>query len=220
MNEYIDLRGFGRVRNRARKLIDEFRTTERRFGIEEGIKAPDFSLSAAVMSWARGCGFEDLETDKQYDLVLFSESFQYVRLSSSLTNVARYLADGGHLLICDFFKTDAPGKSALGGGHRLSRFNALMEEQPFDRLEDIDITEQTAPNLDLVSDMTESVGKPLWELFNYYLDNNRPFLSKLLKWKYKKKIVRIEERYFGGTRNGEEFKKHKSYRLLLFRKKS
>jgi SAM-dependent methyltransferase len=163
------------------------------------------------------CYFEDFQQEKKYDLVMFSESFQYIKLKPSLEKIPSLLNEGGHLLICDFFKTDAPGKSALGGGHRLARFYELMKTVPLENIEDSDITEFTAPNLDLISDMMEEVGKPLWDLIFYYLDNRKPFLSRLLKWKFRKKIPRIEQRYFAGERNGEMFRKYKSYRLLLYK---
>ena len=33
-----------------------------------------------------------------------------------------------------------------------------------------------------------------------------------------KKIARVEERYFGNARSAAEFKKYKTYRLMLFKK--
>lgn len=59
-HQRIDASGLGAVRNRARKRIAEFRRTEQRHGLEETIKAPDWGLSAAVQSWARGAALEDL----------------------------------------------------------------------------------------------------------------------------------------------------------------
>ncbi len=163
------------------------------------------------------CYFEDLPEGKTYDLVMFSESFQYVNLARSLEKLPSFLNKDGHLLICDFFKTDAPGKSALGGGHKLAKFYKLMKETPFENIEDIDVTDLAAPNMDLVSDMIDEVGRPIWDLLFYYLENRKPFLTKLLKWKFRKKLPRIEKRYFSGERNGETFKKYKSYRFLLYR---
>jgi len=166
------------------------------------------------------CLFEEMESDKRYDMVLFSESFQYIKLPAALHQSFDFLKQGGHLLICDFFKTDAEGKSAHGGGHRLSRFYDAISEYPFEPVKSIDITEQIAPNLDLVNEMLNSVGLPIWKLIFYYLDNNRPLISKFLKWKYKEKIEKTEKKFFNGELNAEDFKKHKSYQLLLYRKES
>ena len=61
------------------------------------------------------CGFEQVDDIEKYDLILFSESFQYVKLGKSLEKITNMLNIGGNLLICDFFKRDGVGKSPIGG---------------------------------------------------------------------------------------------------------
>jgi SAM-dependent methyltransferase len=204
------------VGNFAKKLIDE------------GYEVEGVSPSPMLAEHARArlgdafpifeCRFEDLETDKTYDLVLFSESFQYVNLAAALDKVHAMLNPGGHLLICDFFGTGAEGKSALKGGHMLSTFRDTMASRPFEEVKDIDITKQTAPNLDLVDELLMQVGRPTWQTIIAMLETRHPLLSRLLKWKFKKKLKDIDTRYFGGERNGANFAKYKSYRLYLFKK--
>ena len=94
--------------------------------------------------------YEGIDTDKKYDLVIFSESYQYINLLKSLDQTVRFLKDGGYMLICDFFQTDAKGESALGGGHKLAEFYETIKKYPFKNLKDIDITKFTAPNLVLI----------------------------------------------------------------------
>jgi SAM-dependent methyltransferase len=166
------------------------------------------------------CLFEEMESDERYDTLVFSESFQYIELSRALRQSLNFLKQGGHLLICDFFKTDAIGKGPIGGGHRLTRFYDAISQYPFEPVKDIDITEQTAPTLDLFNEMLNSVGLPIRKLVFYYFDNNRPLISKLLRWRYRGKIEKIDQRCFSGEINAENYKKHNSYRLLLYRKKS
>ena len=74
--------------------------------------------------------FEDIgfAPDDKFDLVLFSESFQYISLDSVFDNAMRRLNPGGHVLICDFFKTGAPGRSVVGGGHPIDRFMETIEK--------------------------------------------------------------------------------------------
>jgi hypothetical protein len=43
---------------------------------------------------------------------------------------------------------------------------------------------------------------------------------KFVKWKFRKKMERYEGKHFSGRRNGLNFKKYKSYRLLLYRNTS
>ena len=164
------------------------------------------------------CKFEKLQTENRYDMVLFSESFQYVNLEKAIQNSIKFLNAGGHLLICDFFKTDADGESALGGGHELARFYHHISQHPLNPVKDIDITKETAPNLKIVNDILINVGLPIWNLITHYLNHNHPLISKLLQWKYKKKITQINRKYFSGARNADTFAIYKSYRLLLYKK--
>ena len=166
------------------------------------------------------CNFEELQTENRYDMVLFSESFQYVDLEKGLQNSFKFLNDNGYLLICDFFKTDAKGKSALRGGHRLNEFYNLISQHPFKSVKDIDITKETAPNLTLVNDFFTDAGLPVWNLVIGFLNRNYFFFSRFLQWKYKKKIEKINQKYFSGKRNAENFAIFKSYRFLLYKKKT
>ena len=96
--------------------------------------------------------FEDLNfaEDDKFDLVLFSESFQYIDLDRVFENARKRLNPGGHILICDFFKSGAPGRSVIGGGHSLRKFNAALQTSGLEVLEDKDITRETAPMFLLV----------------------------------------------------------------------
>jgi 2-polyprenyl-3-methyl-5-hydroxy-6-metoxy-1,4-benzoquinol methylase len=67
--------------------------------------------------------FEDFAGSGPYDVVLFSESFQYVPLDKSLPLVKALLAPGGALVISDVFRSEAfNGGLQPGGGHRFSEF--------------------------------------------------------------------------------------------------
>ncbi len=163
--------------------------------------------------------FEDVRfaDDDKFDLVLFSESFQYIDLDRVLEYAKRRLNPGGHVLICDFFKVRAPGRSVIGGGHPIEKFRAALEASGLEVLEDIDITAETAPNLDLVAQMGEKLFLPTAELVGYAFDRNHPWLARLVRWKYQKKLRKIRRKYLSGERNGENFARHKVYRMLLLR---
>jgi 2-polyprenyl-3-methyl-5-hydroxy-6-metoxy-1,4-benzoquinol methylase len=164
------------------------------------------------------CKYEELETQKRYDLILFVESFQYIDLPTALANTARFLNAGGHMLVCDIFKQSGQEKSRQSGGHDLDKLFKLVETSAFTLVEDIDITEQTAPNIDLLNDALEKVGKPVVESIADFLAERYPTVFKLLSWKYQDELDKISKKYSGGSRTGEQFRQFKSYRLLLYRK--
>ncbi len=171
---------------------------------------PDFTLHTTTL--------EALATPKTYDLLLFSESFQYIDPALSLPKAHGLLNPGGHILICDFFSTDAPGASALRGGHRLSAFYRLLEAQPFDVVFDEDITERMAPNLQVVDDWLQDYALPVWEALGYYLRSNYPRLSRLAHAIFRRKLEKLHFKYFSHQRTAENFAKFKSYRCMLLQR--
>ena len=164
------------------------------------------------------CKYQDMETENRYDLIMFSESFQYVPMEKSLQTTLRFLNDGGHLLICDVFQTDAEGISTIRGGHKLAKFRDLLARYPFEVVEDLDITEATAPSLDILDDMLKNVARPVLDSTLRFLDGRYPLITRLLRWKYRKQIDKTCGKYFKDGRTSEDFKKFKTYRLFLLKK--
>lgn len=164
------------------------------------------------------CLYEQLQTGNLYDVILFSESFQYIGIEEALKKTVGVLNRDGYMLICDFFKKDSPWKSIMSGGHPLKMFYDIVSKYPLRLIKDLDITEETAPTLDIVDDAFKKAVHPAVILAQQLLDNRYPFMSKFLKWMYRKKINKINKTYFNGEKTGENFKKFESYRLLLFKK--
>ena len=161
--------------------------------------------------------FEDLETDKKYDLILFSESFQYIDMNKALDKSLGLMNEDGHLLICDFFKTDAEGKNPLQAGHKFSKYQQIIKEYPLEQVTEIDITTETAPTIQILDDFLTNLAQPVSELCSKYLHANYPRLMKILNWKLGKKFDKIEDRYFKGQMNVEAYMKYETYRLFLYK---
>ena len=144
------------------------------------------------------CRFEDLQTDKRYDLLFFSESLLFIRLEEAFEKACRLLNDGGYLLICDLFRIPAPGKSPIGGGHEWSVFNETMDRFPYTKLKDIDITANIAPTFTVLDDAYSKAIKPAYEMLVARMTAQSPWLTKLLRWKFGHKIERYEQKHFSG----------------------
>lgn len=164
--------------------------------------------------------FEDLKIDQKFDLVLFSESYQYIPMEKSFQQCRELLNTGGFILLADFFQKEATGKSPLGGGHRLKDFYELLKTQPFEIVCDIDITDEIAPTMALVNQLTMTVVYPTILLMDEYLRSRYQLLYKFLRWQFRKKIEKNRVKHFTGQRSPENFKKYKSYRLILLKKNS
>jgi len=173
----------------------------------------------AGKSQVHAMGFEEFRTEEKYDLALFSESYQYIDMQKGFAQCIQMLKPGGHILLADFFRTEAPGKSPLGGGHKLTEFYDILKQQPFDIVEDIDITEQIAPTMILINNLTMDVVFPTVQMIGGIIQEKYPLIYKFLMWKFKKKIEKNRNKHFTGQRNPENFKKYKSYRLVVLKKK-
>jgi SAM-dependent methyltransferase len=161
--------------------------------------------------------YEELMADKQYDMIMFSESFQYMDMEQAIEKTRQLLNKDGCLLICDIFKNDVEGKCTLSGGHRFSDFNEIISKSPFVPEKEIDITDKTAPTIDIEHKMFMEVGLPAWGLLDQLMDSRYPLMAKFVRWKYKKKIGRLKKKYFDGQRTGANFRKFKSYKLLVYK---
>jgi 2-polyprenyl-3-methyl-5-hydroxy-6-metoxy-1,4-benzoquinol methylase len=162
--------------------------------------------------------FEDVKTDKKYDMILFSESFQYINMDASFTNSLKFLNPGGHIMICDFFKNEVEGISPLGGGHNFKAFEQVVEKYPVTILKKQDISNETAPTIDLVNKLSMEVIMPVYHLLFMLLEDRFRWVAKFIRWKYKKKLEKIQNKHFKGERTGENFKKYKTYYFYLFQK--
>jgi SAM-dependent methyltransferase len=183
-------------------------------------------LAARKASPARlfECRFEDIPGDvrQAYDVVLFSESFQYVELDTALAKAQQILRPGAMLMICDFFKTDAhgdggPGDKSMGGGHPLGAFREAMARTPFEPVEDLDITTRLSPNLKLLNDTLMLKVKPATLTVARYLEDNYRWTFWLARKLMNRRIAKAERKYFSGLRSPETFERYKSYRMLRYR---
>jgi SAM-dependent methyltransferase len=171
------------------------------------------------------CSFQELETDRRYDLVLFSESLLFIRpLSLALSRSAGLLSEGGYLLVSDIFRKSSKEWTStgaryhagpIGGGHYLGDFEEVMAKQPFRLLEDVDISQRIAPTFDLIAGAVEDL-KPAYELLMGKLLARRPWTTRLLR-----RVLRLkkyEEKHFARRRErtGKSFLETKTYRRFLY----
>jgi len=162
--------------------------------------------------------FEDLDISNNYDLILFSESFQYVHLIKSIDKILSILDKNGHLLICDVFHKNVSGISPMRGGHRLDLFENEIEKTDLVKKADIDITLETAPTWDFLNQFLNEVAIPISDMSHSYMKYKYPKLIRFMKWKYRNRLEKIRKVWLSNELTGENFAKFKSYRLFLFKK--
>ncbi len=164
--------------------------------------------------------YETLSIPKRYDLILFSESFQYIPLQIGIAKSVSLLNPAGHILICDFFSDPSKGKSPIGGGHKFPIWSATYPRYPIDLVIDRDITAETAPSHDIAEAFVREVGRPLWENAVVAASLHWPRLTRLARWTFRKSIDKLERRRLSSERNGATFRHFKIYKTYLFKLRS
>ncbi|MCG6133279.1 MAG: class I SAM-dependent methyltransferase [Nostoc sp. LLA-1] len=94
--------------------------------------------------------FEDFQSTHSYDLILFSESSQYIAADDIAQGAARLLNSGGYLLLADMIRVDAKyNEGIFSNCHVASVLHAALEQAGFKLVKTEDISAQIAPTIDL-----------------------------------------------------------------------
>ena len=168
------------------------------------------------------CMFEDFPVSErlnQYDLIYFSESFQYISMIKGIPLLKSLLTSQGKVVICDFFKTihhgdGGPGDKSMGGGHRLHEFYDLIKGN-FTILRDEDITENVSPNLELLNDILMNRVGPTINYIDRFLAGRYPGFYRIMKFFFRKRLKKLKYKYFSGYRSKETFERYKTYHLMV-----
>ena len=166
------------------------------------------------------CKIEDFpikEITQKYQLVFFSESFQYVNMKLAFNVLEKILKKDGTIIIFDFFKKDnIEGISPLGGGHSLNLFYKIIKNFNYKIKEDIDVTDNLSPNLKIINEIMVERLIPFSNTFDKFMLTRHKSIYRIIKWLLRKTINKIKFKY--SNRNENNFKKFKSYRLIVLKK--
>lgn len=166
--------------------------------------------------------FEDIPAGfcrQQFDLVLFSESCQYIPLADLRDKLPSLLREDGCVLICDFFRTvahgdGAPGDRSFGGGHGLAEFYGMLQDSSLVITNDEDLTHRVSPTITLLEGWIDNRLLPAAGTLDAWLLEQYPVHTRVLKWLFRKKLARLHYKYLSGHRSQTVFEKYKSYRLI------
>ena len=170
--------------------------------------------------------FETFQTDRRFDLCLFSESFQYIPLATGLDKALSVLNPGGRILIADCFRSEgfAPtGPTRIaGGGHPIAAFRAALANRALDILREEDITSAVAPSIDLEQELFHVFGHAI-DRIDIELADKRP----LSRWTVafllrrvlgRRRLTRLNARLRGTERTAEVFETNNRYLMILLGK--
>jgi MPBQ/MSBQ methyltransferase len=162
--------------------------------------------------------FEDFEPEKKYDLVFESESACYIQIEPGWKTAQKTVRDGGYLLASDYFlhHNDGSGDWHIKASHDEKNYMKKAEEYGFKLIREYDQTDNTMPTLDGAKALMERFIFPTVEFSSNYLDNNHPFILKLIKNTFGKRVNDKMNQL--SLLNSRDFKKYKRYMIFLFQK--
>ena len=164
--------------------------------------------------------FEDFDPEKQYDLVLESESACYIQIQPGWKTARKTIREGGYLLASDYFlhHNDGSGDWHIKASHNEKVYMEIGEEYGFKLLREYDQTENTMPTLDSAKAFMERYIYPTVEFSSNYMDKNYSFIMKILKKAFGKRVNEKMKQL--SLLDSNEFRKYKRYMIFLFQKVS
>ena len=162
--------------------------------------------------------FENFEPEKKYDLVFESESACYIEIEPGWKTAQKTVRDGGYLLASDYFlyHNDGSGDWHIKASHDDKNYIKKAEEYGFKLIKEFDQTENTMPTLDGAKALMERFIFPTLEFSSNYLGKNHPFILKVIKKAFGKKVDDKMKQL--SLLDSKDFKKYKRYMIYLFQK--
>ena len=163
--------------------------------------------------------FEEFSAERKYDLILMSESSQYISLKNLFEKCNSILNKDGYLLISDYFRNQATGyyrNCAV-----LSRFLNEAEKTGFKIIRDEDITENVLPTLSIGEHYYRKFVVPITEALISLANDEIPKTTKVIKFLFRKKIKKVAEDINNKNPeklNPEKFRQNLRYMIYLFQK--
>lgn len=150
--------------------------------------------------------FEDFKTSKHFDLILMSESVQYLNLEIAYKNTKRLLNPSGYLLLSDYFR-----KSNSRYYHHckvIDKHLEILQKNSFSLVVEEDITEYVLPTLDFSNYYYNKYAIPSLNIFEEYIQTrvSKPWIM-LAKLLFKKQLNKLT--YYLGPYTAEKFDRYK-----------
>lgn len=158
--------------------------------------------------------FEDFQIAQSYDLLLFSESSQYMSAEDIANGATRLLKPGGYLLLADMLRTNPEYSTGIFSNcHVVAQINSAMEKAGFNLVKTEDISSQIAPSLELYVKEFRTYGLTTLKYIGALVEITVPLLYKILNRFLGKWVNRLISE---GVDAQMLFERHLSYEIQLW----
>ena len=166
------------------------------------------------------CKFEKFQPEKQYDLILESESACYIKINKGFEKARETLRTGGYLLASDYFVHfwDDSKNLHLRSSHDMEKYLSSAKAHGFELIREYDQTDNTMPTLDYGKYFIERFINPTIEYSVHSAKKNYPkiaaLIGKLVAPKLKAKKNQLD------LLDSTLFRKYRKYMIYLFQKQN
>ncbi len=158
--------------------------------------------------------FEDFKSSKQYDLVLFSESSQYISVDDLAQGAAALLGNGGYLLMADMMRSNGEYKEGIFSNcHVVSELKAALEKAGFNLVKTEDISDAIAPTIDLSIENFQTFGLTTIKYIADVVKIAVPPIHAIGSWAYKRWLEKL---IVEGLEAKKIFDSHLCYEIQLW----
>lgn len=156
-------------------------------------------------------------SEGEFDLILMSESCQYIKPPTGWPQHVRFLRPGGYILVADFFRIKPADERNLSrSGQMWDDFLDYSVRHGFKVVKQKDITKFTAPTMDIYQKFLNEKALPSAELLLEFIHRAVPWLYWILKPFLKKRLLMLKSRY--QKQGGDLFQEYKRYMTVLLQK--
>mgnify|MGYP001291007578 FL=1 len=166
------------------------------------------------------CKFEKFQPEKQYDLILESESACYIRINKGFEKAQDTLRAGGYLLASDYFVhfRDDSKNLHLRSSHDMEKYLSSAKAHGFELIREYDQTDNTMPTLDYSKYFIERFINPTIEYSVHSAKKNYPktaaLIGRLVAPKLEAKKNQLD------LLDSTLFRKYRKYMIYLFQKQN
>ena len=166
------------------------------------------------------CKFEKFQSEKQYDLILESESACYIRINKGFEKAQETLRAGGYLLASDYFVhfRDDSKNLHLRSSHDMEKYLSSAKAHGFELIRAYDQTDNTMPTLDYGKYFIERFINPTIEYSVHSAKKNYPktaaLIGRLVAPKLEAKKNQLD------LLDSSLFRKYRKYMIYLFQKQN
>ncbi len=136
--------------------------------------------------------FEDFESAHTFDLILMSESSQYMAALDIATCAAKLINPGGYLLLADMLRSDASYTEGIFSNcHAVKELNQALVQAGFQLVKTEDISSHVAPTIDLGLDNFRTFGLSTIKYIADLASIAVPPLYFLLRWAFNRWVRKL-----------------------------